>query len=75
MKLSLDGTMNIVTAEATYNFGTTPCVKGYKWWGLTGKENDIMCGTYRCRICQDHLFLPLAGKNVFGCLIKQNKRR
>jgi hypothetical protein len=53
-------------------FSETPCVKGFKWWGLGGNENDIMAGTYKCRCCEYHVFLPLAGQNTFGCAIKKS---
>lgn len=64
-----------VTVKKSGPFSETPCRKGFKYWGITGKENPIMAGTYRCRICEYHVYLPLAGKETFGCAIKPNRRK
>ena len=67
--------MVIIKAKQSGPFSETPCRKGFKWWGLTGKENDVMAGTYRCRCCEYHVNLPLTGRGTFGCRIKENKRK
>lgn len=65
--------MEKVKVNKTGNFSDTECIQKFKWWGITGKENPIMAGTYRCRTCEFHVFLPLAGKNTFGCSFKGDK--
>lgn len=59
--------MKKVTFESMAGFGMTDCPKGKTWVTMAGKEIVVMAGTFRCKQCKNHVVLPLAGKNTFGC--------